>query len=87
MSPTSLKLTLAQLQRGSQLDLAGCLLMEYRLSQRCMAAPDFREGIRALLVDKDNSPRWSPASVAEVSDEIIASYFDPIEFDLELPEL
>eukprot|EP01031_Cornospumella_fuschlensis_P025859 gene25859-31227_t len=47
MSPTSLHLTLAQLRRGKSLDLKECLKMEFRLVNRCMSAPDFREGIRA----------------------------------------
>ncbi len=78
MSPTSLKITFAQLQRGRSLDLQECLKMEFRMMVRCMANNDFREGIRAVLVDKDNNPRWSPASVDAVTPEIVDAYFLPL---------
>lgn len=84
-SPTSLKLTFEQLRRGVNLDLRGCLIMEYRLANACMRSNDFREGVRALLVDKDNSPQWNPATVDEVSDEAIAAMFESLgEHDLHL---
>ena len=49
--------------------------MEWTLSVQCCAHPDFREGVRALLVDKDNAPRWTPATLAEVSREWIDGHF------------
>ena len=52
--------------------------MEYRLSQACMMGRDFYEGIRAVLVDKDKTPRWQPGSLDDVSDDMIASYFEPL---------
>ena len=82
-SPTSMKLTLAQLRRGRELDFDACMAMEYRLSQACMAGHDFYEGIRALLVDKDRDPKWRPVSLAEVSDDAIEAMFAPLgEYDL-----
>jgi enoyl-CoA hydratase/carnithine racemase len=78
MSPTSLKITLAQLQRGRSLDLPECLKMEFRMMMQCMANNDFKEGIRAVLVDKDNAPRWSPASMDSVSADLVESYFQPL---------
>eukprot|EP00605_Chrysophyceae_sp_TOSAG23-4_P001289 GSChrysophyteH1.ASY1.ANO1.1401.1 assembled CDS len=81
MSPTSCAVTYEQLERGVGKDLKECLIMEYRVSQRCMAA-DFQEGIRALLVDRDNNPTWAPApSMAEVD-----AFFAPLpeEGDLSL---
>lgn len=83
MSPTSMKITLRQLQEGSKLNLAECLKMEYRLSQRFMEGNDFYEGIRAVLVDKDNSPKWSPSSLADVSKEKEDCYFETLG-DMEL---
>lgn len=78
MSPTSLKITLAQLQRGRALDLQECLKMEFRMMVRCMANHDFKEGIRAVLVDKDNAPRWQPATVDAVTPEQLETYFQPL---------
>lgn len=75
MSPTSLKITLRQLQEGQNLSLSDCLKMEYRLTQRCMEDNDFYEGIRAVLVDKDNNPKWRPGSLADVSNNKVNSYF------------
>ncbi|XP_022799020.1 3-hydroxyisobutyryl-CoA hydrolase, mitochondrial-like [Stylophora pistillata] len=74
-SPTSLKITLRQLQEGESLSLGDCLKMEYRLTQRCMEDNDFYEGIRAVLVDKDNNPKWKPGSLADVSNDKVDSYF------------
>ncbi|XP_045415534.1 3-hydroxyisobutyryl-CoA hydrolase, mitochondrial isoform X2 [Lemur catta] len=75
MSPTSLKITLRQLIEGSSKTLQEVLTMEYRLSQACMEGHDFHEGVRAVLIDKDQSPKWKPASLKEVTDEDVNNYF------------
>ena len=77
-SPTSLKLTLRQLTIGRDYDLEGALALEYRMTQHVMAAHDFYEGVRAALIDKDQTPRWQPSTLAEVSDDKIDAYFAPI---------
>jgi enoyl-CoA hydratase len=78
-SPTSLKVTMRQLQVGRQLTgFAEAMRMEYRLARHFMAAPDFYEGVRAAVIDKDNAPRWQPESLAEVSDKAVAGYFEPL---------
>jgi enoyl-CoA hydratase len=77
-SPTSLKITLRQLIIGRDYDLEAALALEYRLTQHVMAAHDFYEGVRAMLIDKDQDPRWRPATLVEVSDDIVESYFVPI---------
>ncbi len=77
-SPTSLKLALRQLRQGRGLSFAQAMTIEYRLSQACMFGHDFPEGVRALLIDKDNAPQWRPASLAEVSDEAITDCFRPL---------
>jgi len=77
-SPTSLKITLQQLTAGRGYDLEAALRLEYRMTQHVMAAHDFYEGVRAALVDKDQNPRWDPATLAEVSDAMVASYFAPL---------
>ena len=57
-SPLSLKVTLSQLQHGKNKSLADCFRMEFDLSMNFMKNPDFYEGVRAVLVDKDRSPNW-----------------------------
>jgi enoyl-CoA hydratase len=78
MSPTSLKVTLRQLRLCRSLFYDAVVTVEFRLSQHCTALPDFREGIRAVLVDKDQKPRWSPASLAEVSEPRVEACFAPL---------
>ena len=77
-SPTSLKLTLRQLMIGRDYDLEAALTLEYRMTQHVMAGRDFYEGVRAALIDKDQAPRWQPATLAQVSDDMIDAYFAPI---------
>ncbi|XP_012632331.1 3-hydroxyisobutyryl-CoA hydrolase, mitochondrial [Microcebus murinus] len=75
MSPTSLKITLRQLMEGSSKTLQEVLTMEYRLSQACMGGHDFGEGVRAVLIDKDQSPKWKPADLKGVTDEDVNNHF------------
>jgi enoyl-CoA hydratase/carnithine racemase len=75
-SPTSLKLVFRQLREARNLDLRQCLAMELRLALRALAAHDFREGVRAALVDKDRNPKWNPSSLAAVGD--LDPYFAPL---------
>lgn len=74
-SPTSLKVTLKQQQKGAELSYPECLKMELDMAMNFMQYDDFYEGVRAVLVDKDQSPKWNPASLKEVSDENIAAFF------------
>lgn len=76
-SPTSAALSFALLQRGRHLSLADVFRLEYHASLGCCVHHDFAEGVRALLVDKDKSPRWRPATLAEVSDAHVESHFVP----------
>ena len=85
-SPTSIKITLRQLTVGRDYDLSAALVLEYRLTQHLMAAHDFYEGVRAMLIDKDQKPRWQPATLGEVSDSVVDAYFAPIgDRELRLP--
>ena len=77
-SPVSLKVTHRQLREGAKLGFADAMRMEYRLSQRFCAGHDFREGVRAVVIDKDNAPRWRPAALADVSDADVDAYFAPL---------
>ncbi|XP_069496569.1 3-hydroxyisobutyryl-CoA hydrolase, mitochondrial-like [Ambystoma mexicanum] len=75
MSPTSLKVTFRQLTEGASMNLRDVLTMEYRLSQACMKGHDFYEGVRALLIEKDQNPKWKPAVIEEVTEEYLDSCF------------
>eukprot|EP01006_Ploeotia_vitrea_P021428 TRINITY_DN53802_c0_g1_i1.p1 TRINITY_DN53802_c0_g1~~TRINITY_DN53802_c0_g1_i1.p1 ORF type:complete len:451 (-),score=209.84 TRINITY_DN53802_c0_g1_i1:81-1409(-) len=76
MSPTALKVTFRQIREGETKSLEECLKMEFRLSQGFMRTADFFEGVRALLVDKDNQPKWQYADVTQVPDNHVDEFFD-----------
>ncbi len=78
-APLSLAVTFRALARGAGLDLAGCLAMEYRMVHRFLEGHDFREGVRALLVDKDRRPRWRHATIEDVTVAEIEACFAPLE--------
>jgi enoyl-CoA hydratase len=77
-SPTSLAVTFRQLCEGATLDFDSAMRLEYRLVHRFMAGHDFREGVRALLIDKDHRPRWCPDRLDDVSDAMLDGYFAPL---------
>lgn len=74
-SPHSLCIAHEQMKRGLAMDFAEAIRAEYRLAMRAMHWHDFREGVRAVLVDKDNRPDWRPATLAEVDPAAIAEAF------------
>ena len=74
-SPTSLKISLKQLRLSKYKSFKDNLIMDYRLSQSCMAGVDFYEGVRSVLVDKDFKPIWSPNKVQDVSSKLVVSHF------------
>lgn len=75
-SPSSLKVTLRQLQKGEGLSLLDCFKMEFALSMNFMDHADFFEGVRSVLVDKDKSPKWLHSRIEDVSDNDILSFFE-----------
>ena len=77
-SPTAVKVALESLRRVRGLSLEEALEQEYRVGLRFLAGPDFREGIRAQVVDKDRNPHWQPATLTEVTRADVESYFDPL---------
>jgi enoyl-CoA hydratase len=83
-SPLSLKLALAQVRRGKSWDFETCMRAEFRIVSRVIHGHDFYEGVRAVIVDKDNKPRWQPATLAEVSDAEIEHHFAPLDRELVL---
>lgn len=78
-SPTALKVTLSALRRARRLDsLEAVLDQEYRTSSTAFARPDFVEGVRARIIDKDRRPRWSPADLTRVTDDDVQEFFAPL---------
>jgi enoyl-CoA hydratase len=78
-SPMACKVSLRLLERSMGLrDFAGEMGMEYALMAHVAAYPDFAEGVRALLVDKDNQPVWKPSTPEEVTDEMVEAMFEPL---------
>jgi enoyl-CoA hydratase len=87
-SPISLKLALAQVRAGGSLSFDACMQTEFRLVSRVIEGHDFYEGVRAVIVDKDNAPRWQPAALTDVSDDTIAAHFAPLSSgDLAMPDM
>jgi enoyl-CoA hydratase/carnithine racemase len=74
-SPTMLCVTLLQLQRGKNLNLAECFRMELGMAAHCFDHGDFLEGVRAVLIEKDNAPRWKPDRIEDVTDTMIGAFF------------
>jgi len=78
-SPIALGITFHQMKLGERgMDIEASLALEYRMTQHVMASHDFFEGIRAVLVDKDQKPRWEHRSLAEVTAAEVARYFESI---------
>jgi enoyl-CoA hydratase len=81
-SPTACKVSLKLLHESPyQLHFVDEMRMEYGIMVRLIHHPDFKEGVRALLIDKDNAPKWSPASPQEISDADIDKFFEPLPED------
>jgi enoyl-CoA hydratase len=78
-SPVSLKVAFRQVREGAHLELDQALGLEYRIARRFMEGDQLYEGIRAALIDKDRKPKWSPASLQDVTPEMVDRYFAPLE--------
>ena len=77
-SPSAAKFTLRALRLARALSLHECLKMEYRVAMHAIAAHDFGEGVRAVLIDKDAKPAWNPSALAGVADAAISAFFQPL---------
>jgi enoyl-CoA hydratase len=78
-SPQACKVSLRQLAESAKLDdFADNMAMEYRIGARVLVLPDFAEGVRAVIVDKDQNPTWNPATPEEVGEDLIESIFAPL---------
>lgn len=83
-SPQTCKVALRQLATGATLaSFAENMRMEYRIASRVIMRPDFAEGVRAVIVDKDHAPRWNPATAEGVTDELLDAIFAPLPADEE----
>jgi len=81
-SPQSLKVSLRQIREGAKMaTFADNMAMEYALGGRVVSTHDFQEGVRAVIIDKDNAPNWQPADIAGVSDDMIEALFAPLPQD------
>jgi len=77
-SPLMMCVTRELLQRGASLGVADCLRMERNLVRRNFEHGEVLEGVRALVIDKDNQPRWNPANLADVTPEMVERFFEPV---------
>jgi enoyl-CoA hydratase len=85
-SPLSLKIALQQVRRGRTWDFEACMRAEFRIVSRIIEGHDFYEGVRAVIVDKDNRPRWRPPALAAVGEAEVERHFAPLAGgDLALP--
>ena len=84
-SPLSLKIALAQVRRGKDWPFAECMRAEFRIVSRIVYGHDFYEGVRAVIIDKDQNPAWRPPTLEEVSDAEVERHFAPLaEQELDL---
>ncbi|MBM3557677.1 MAG: enoyl-CoA hydratase/isomerase family protein [Alphaproteobacteria bacterium] len=81
-SPTSLKVAFRQIRAGKSLDFEDVMRMEYRIATGCLRGHDFFEGVRALIVDKDNAPKWQPARIEDVDASLIDRHFATLPDEL-----
>jgi enoyl-CoA hydratase/carnithine racemase len=82
-SPTSLALTYRHMRSAKGQPLEAVLKTDYRLSQRLIDGHDFREGIRAFVVDRDDKPDWQPSELRDVSDAALDALFAPLDRGME----
>jgi len=78
-SPETVKVALRQLREGATCEtFERNMQMEYRIGGRKVASPDFLEGVRAVIIEKDHAPKWSPATLEQVSEADVDRYFAPL---------
>lgn len=86
-SPTSLRIAFEQMRRGKALTLAEALQLEYRIASHLVTRPDYAEGIKVRIAERDRAPVWQPAALSEVRDADIEAVFGPaVDGELELHE-
>ena len=81
-SPTTMKTALRQIHEGAKCKtFEDNMRMEYRIGARIVRSADFAEGVRAVIIDKDNAPKWSPDTLAGVTDAALDDIFAPLGVD------
>lgn len=80
--PLSLLVTDEHMRRTRGLSLEDVLVQDLRIAMRMVAQPNFAEGIRAQLVDKDRKPQWVPKNIKDITAEEVGAYFEPLARDL-----
>ena len=81
-SPTSLAITFRQIRHGRELSFHDAMILEYRIVSRILDGTDFYEGVRAVIIDKDQSPHWQPPRIEDVRVMDIDAYFMPLAPEL-----
>jgi enoyl-CoA hydratase len=78
-SPQAMKVAFRQLRQGRDMaSFAAEMAVEYRIASRVCRLPDFHEGVRAVIVDKDNAPRWDPPTLDGVAEHQLDAIFEPL---------
>ena len=76
MSPTTLKVAKRQMREALKAQsFEDNMRMEYRIAVRIVTGHDFQEGVRAVIIDKDNAPQWSPATLEGVTEAMLDDLF------------
>lgn len=81
-SPQALKVSLRQMRAGARMaSFAEVMAMEYALGGRVVRTHDFQEGVRSVIVDKDNAPKWKPETLEGVTEAMLDAFFEPLPAD------
>ena len=81
-SPTSQKIAFRQMRDGAKASFEECMKIEWRMVNRIYTGHDFYEGIRAVVIDKDNQPAWQPNALKEVQEDDVNAYFATLSDEL-----
>ncbi|MEM9841255.1 MAG: enoyl-CoA hydratase/isomerase family protein [Pseudomonadota bacterium] len=77
-SPLTMKVSLRQMREGAALAFRDVMRMEYRICSRMIKTANFQEGVRAVLVDRDQAPNWDPKTLSDVTDDLVDGFFQPL---------
>ncbi|ABS64506.1 Enoyl-CoA hydratase/isomerase [Parvibaculum lavamentivorans DS-1] len=80
-SPTSTLVAFRQIREGAALDFDACMKLEFRLINGFVKGHDFYEGVRAVVIDKDQNPKWKPETLSDMNVDDVDGYFEPLGAD------